>query len=93
LAAVRFEEFTDKWGTKYPAITGLWRSAWEEFIPFLDYGPTGGGHGWALLAEVASGPPGMSPRGMGSAWRKESGRRVRFCRLCRVLSRPVGSAV
>ena len=27
-----------KWGTRYPAIIRLWRNAWEEFIPFLDYG-------------------------------------------------------
>ncbi len=37
MAAVRFEEFADKWGVRYPAIIKLWRSAWEEFIPFLDY--------------------------------------------------------
>jgi putative transposase len=37
VAAVRFEEFTETWGSKYPAITTLWRNAWEEFIPFLDY--------------------------------------------------------
>jgi putative transposase len=37
MAAVRFEEFADKWGTRYPAIIKLWRSAWEEFIPFLDH--------------------------------------------------------
>jgi len=36
-AAARFEEFADKWGQKYPAAIKLWRSAWEEFIPFLDY--------------------------------------------------------
>jgi transposase-like protein len=36
-AAARFDEFADKWGTKYPAAIGLWRSAWTEFIPFLDY--------------------------------------------------------
>lgn len=36
-ATVRFEEFTDTWGSKYPAITTLWRTAWNEFIPFLDY--------------------------------------------------------
>jgi hypothetical protein len=34
---VRFDEFADKWGPRYPAIVNLWRSAWEEFIPFLDY--------------------------------------------------------
>jgi len=37
MAAVRFEEFADKWGSRYPAIIKLWRSAWEQFIPFLDY--------------------------------------------------------
>ncbi len=37
-AWVRMEEFCEKWGTPYPAITKLWQSAWPEFIPFLDYG-------------------------------------------------------
>jgi putative transposase len=37
MAALRFEEFADKWAARYPAIINLWRSAWEEFIPFLDY--------------------------------------------------------
>jgi transposase-like protein len=37
MAALRFEEFADKWGARYPAIIKLWRSAWEKFIPFLDY--------------------------------------------------------
>ena len=32
-----FEEFDEKWGKPYPAISGLWRSAWEQFTPFLDY--------------------------------------------------------
>jgi putative transposase len=36
-AAARFEEFTETWGQQYPAIIALWRSAWSEFIPFLDY--------------------------------------------------------
>lgn len=36
-AADRFDEFTTTWGGKYPAIINLWRNAWEEFIPFLDY--------------------------------------------------------
>ena len=36
-AEARFEEFADKWGGKYPAVVNLWRSAWEEFIPFLGY--------------------------------------------------------
>ncbi len=33
-----FEEFEEKWGKPYPAIGQLWRNAWEQFIPFLDYG-------------------------------------------------------
>jgi putative transposase len=37
-AAERFDEFADKWGAQYPAIIRLWRNAWSEFIPFLDYG-------------------------------------------------------
>ncbi|WP_238384902.1 IS256 family transposase, partial [Segeticoccus rhizosphaerae] len=32
-----FEEFEEKWATPYPAISSLWRSAWERFTPFLDY--------------------------------------------------------
>jgi len=32
-----FEELEEKWGKPYPAIPNLWRAAWEEFIPFLDY--------------------------------------------------------
>jgi putative transposase len=36
-ALARFEEFDEKWGTAYPAISRLWRNAWTEFVPFLDY--------------------------------------------------------
>jgi putative transposase len=36
-AAARFEEFTETWQHRYPAIIKLWRSAWSEFVPFLDY--------------------------------------------------------
>jgi putative transposase len=36
-ARARFEEFAEKWAVKYRAVIGLWTSAWEEFIPFLDY--------------------------------------------------------
>jgi putative transposase len=36
-ALARFEEFEAKWGTRYPAISRLWRNAWSEFVPFLDY--------------------------------------------------------
>ncbi|MTG91019.1 IS256 family transposase [Cellulosimicrobium composti] len=36
-AEVRMDEFADEWVGKYPAAVKLWRSAWGEFIPFLDY--------------------------------------------------------
>ena len=36
-AVARFDEFAETWGTAYPAIVKLWRSAWSEFVPFLDY--------------------------------------------------------
>jgi transposase-like protein len=36
-AAARFDEFAETWGGRYPAIVKLWRSAWAEFVPFLDY--------------------------------------------------------
>lgn len=36
-AAARFEEFAETWGGRYPAIVKLWRTAWAEFVPFLDY--------------------------------------------------------
>lgn len=32
-----FESLEEKWGKTYPAIPKLWRNAWEQFIPFLDY--------------------------------------------------------
>jgi transposase-like protein len=37
-ALARFEEFEGKWGMPYPAISRLWRNAWSEFVPFLEYG-------------------------------------------------------
>ncbi len=36
-ARERFADFEAKWATKYPAIGRLWRSAWAEFAPFLDW--------------------------------------------------------
>src|SRR5512138_2512291 len=32
-----FEALEEKWGQQYPAICRLWRNAWKEFVPFLDY--------------------------------------------------------
>ena len=36
-ARAALEELTEKWGSKYGAITRLWNNAWEEFVSFLDY--------------------------------------------------------
>jgi putative transposase len=36
-AQERLDELATTWGTKYPAIPRLWRTAWPQFIPFLDY--------------------------------------------------------
>ena len=36
-AAAALDALDATWGRQYPAIIRLWRSAWEEFIPFLDY--------------------------------------------------------
>jgi transposase-like protein len=36
-AAAALDELQDGWGQRYPAIIRLWRNAWEEFTPFLDY--------------------------------------------------------
>ncbi len=66
VAAERFEEFAERWGSKYPAAVKLWRTAWEEFIPFLDYGaccalaraggPVVGRPGWSLAGGAPGGP-------------------------------------
>ena len=36
-AAVALDELDDKWGRRHAAVVRLWRNAWQEFIPFLDY--------------------------------------------------------
>ncbi|MBL7489215.1 IS256 family transposase [Frankia sp. AgB1.9] len=36
-AAAAMDEFEETWGKKYRAVIRLWRNAWEEFTPFLDY--------------------------------------------------------
>jgi transposase-like protein len=38
-AVARFAEFEEAWGQQYPAIIRLWRSAWEQFTPFLAFPP------------------------------------------------------
>ena len=36
-AAAALDALEAKWGARYPAMIRLWRNAWAEFIPFLDY--------------------------------------------------------
>jgi len=36
-AETALDRLDEKWGARYPAIIRLWRNAWSEFIPFLDY--------------------------------------------------------
>jgi len=36
-AATALDDLEAKLGGRYPAIIRLWRTAWAEFIPFLDY--------------------------------------------------------
>jgi transposase-like protein len=36
-ARAAFDDLTEKWGQRYPAVIRLWDNAWTEFIPFLDY--------------------------------------------------------
>lgn len=36
-AATSLEELNEKWGKNHGAMIRLWRNAWQEFIPFLDY--------------------------------------------------------
>jgi transposase-like protein len=37
VAAAALEDLDEKWSKKYPALIRLWRNAWTEFVPFLDY--------------------------------------------------------
>jgi putative transposase len=36
-ARAALDELAADWGQQYGAIIRLWRNAWEQFIPFLDY--------------------------------------------------------
>ncbi|WP_370648202.1 IS256 family transposase [Amycolatopsis sp. FU40] len=36
-ALTALDDLEEKWGNKYGAVIRLWRNAWEEFVPFLDY--------------------------------------------------------
>ncbi|WP_409497192.1 IS256 family transposase [Amycolatopsis sp. cmx-11-12] len=36
-AVAALDAFEEKWGAKHSAVIRLWRNAWDEFAPFLDY--------------------------------------------------------
>lgn len=38
-ASAHFDEFAETWRDIYPAMIGAWESAWDEFVPFLDFPP------------------------------------------------------
>lgn len=38
-AEVALKEFNEQFGQQYPGAIEVWRKAWHEFIPFLDYPP------------------------------------------------------
>lgn len=38
-AEVALKEFDETFGQQYPGTIDVWRKAWNEFIPFLDYPP------------------------------------------------------
>lgn len=38
-AELGLAEFDRQFGTQYPGAVDVWRTAWDEFIPFLDYPP------------------------------------------------------
>jgi putative transposase len=38
-AAAALDEFDEAWGSRYPAITRMWRDAWERVVPFLAFPP------------------------------------------------------
>jgi putative transposase len=38
-AAAALEVFASQWQDRYPAIVKVWRSHWQEFVPFLAFPP------------------------------------------------------
>jgi len=51
-ARAALEDLVERCGAKYPAIIRLWRNAWEEFIPFLDYVPRATPVPWWVLGHT-----------------------------------------
>ena len=38
-AQIALDDFDKQFGTRYSGAVEVWRHAWDEFIPFLDYPP------------------------------------------------------
>ena len=38
-AELALKDLDQQWGRQYPGVIDVWRRAWNEFIPFLDYPP------------------------------------------------------
>ena len=38
-AEIALKDLDAEWGRQYPGVIDVWRRAWPEFIPFLDYPP------------------------------------------------------
>jgi putative transposase len=38
-AELALKDLDSQWGRQYPGVIDVWRRAWPEFIPFLDYPP------------------------------------------------------
>jgi putative transposase len=38
-AELALKDLDQQWGRQYPGVIDVWRRAWPEFIPFLDYPP------------------------------------------------------
>jgi putative transposase len=36
-ADIALSDLDTEWGDQYPGVVDVWRRAWDEFIPFLDY--------------------------------------------------------
>ncbi|MDX2681874.1 transposase [Streptomyces soliscabiei] len=40
-AELGLTEFDKQFGAQYPGAVDVWRNAWDEFAPFLDFRPAG----------------------------------------------------
>ncbi|MDQ3885680.1 MAG: transposase [Actinomycetota bacterium] len=38
-AEIALSDFGQQFGAQYPGAVEVWRNAWDDFIPFLDYPP------------------------------------------------------